>query len=153
MASFNRRSFLQTCKVISGGALMSSLTQPAWSRQLNRALTAASDKTPGQLAGDEDFWYYIQQSYTASPWLINLNNGGVAPSPKVVEDAMKRNFDFSNEAPSYFMWRILDLGREPLRRNLARLAGCGDEELAIQRNASEALETIIFGLSLQPGDE
>lgn len=66
---------------------------------------------------------------------------------------MKRNFDFSNEAPSYSMWRILDQGREPLRRNLAQLAGVDAEEVAIQRNASEALETIIFGLRLKPGDE
>ncbi|MFI5156804.1 MAG: aminotransferase class V-fold PLP-dependent enzyme, partial [Chitinophagales bacterium] len=97
--------------------------------------------------------YYIQQSYTVSPSLINLNNGGVSPAPKTVQDAMKRYQDFSNEAPSYYMWRILDQGREPLRKNLARLAGCSPEEIAIQRNASEALETVIFGLELKAGDE
>jgi selenocysteine lyase/cysteine desulfurase len=66
---------------------------------------------------------------------------------------MKRYHDFSNEAPSYYMWRILDEGREPLRKNLARIAGCQAEEIAIQRNASEALETVIFGLELKAGDE
>lgn len=144
---------MQTCKALSAGTLLSSLTQPAWSRNLHRALATSSDKTPEQLATDEDFWYYIQQSYTISPWIVELNNGGVAPSPKTVQDAMKRNFDFCNEAPSYNMWRILDQGREPLRSNLARMAGCNAEEIAIQRNASEALETVIFGLPLQPGDE
>ena len=54
-----------------------------------------------------------------------------------------------NEAPSYYMWRVLDQGREPLRKNLARLAGCSPEEIAIHRNASEALETVIFGLPLK----
>ena len=72
---------------------------------------------------------------------------------KTVQDAMKRYYDYCNEAPSYYMWRILDQGREPLRRNLARVAGCDPEELAIQRNASEALEAVIFGLQLKPGDE
>ena len=48
---------------------------------------------------------------------------------------------------------VLDQGREPLRRNLASLAGCDPEEIAIQRNASEALETVIFGLPLKAGDE
>jgi selenocysteine lyase/cysteine desulfurase len=66
---------------------------------------------------------------------------------------MKRYYDFSNEAPSYFMWRILDQGREPLRRNLARVAGSSPEEIAINRNSSEGLETVIFGLQLKPGDE
>ncbi|WP_205513329.1 aminotransferase class V-fold PLP-dependent enzyme [Longitalea arenae] len=153
MPTLNRRSFLQACKALTAGSLLSSFTQPAWSRNLHQALQTAYDKTPEQLASDEDFWYYIQQAYTVSPYLINLNNGGVAPSPKTVQDAMKRHFDICNEAPSYFMWRILDQGREPLRQNLARLAGCNPEELAIQRNASEALETIIFGLPLKPGDE
>lgn len=153
MSTFNRRSFLQTFKALSAGTLLSSLTQPAWSRNLNSALATASDKTPEQLASDEDFWYYIQQSYTTSSNFINLNNGGVAPSPKTVQDSMKRYFDVSNEGPSFFMWRILDQGREPLRRNLANLAGCSAEELAIQRNTSEALETVIFGLPLKAGDE
>ncbi|WP_207515094.1 aminotransferase class V-fold PLP-dependent enzyme [Longitalea luteola] len=153
MISFNRRSFLKACQLLSAGSLLSTISQPAWSRNLHQALQTASDRSPDQLAADEDFWYFIQQSYTVSPYLINLNNGGVAPSPKTVQDAMKRYFDQSNEAPSHFMWRILDQGREPLRQNLARIAGCNAEELAIQRNASEALETVIFGLPLRTGDE
>jgi selenocysteine lyase/cysteine desulfurase len=153
MSTFNRRSFLQTFKALSAGTFLSSLGQPAWSRNLHSAMATATDKTPEQLASDEDFWHYIQQSYSASSNFINLNNGGVAPSPKTVQDAMKRFFDVSNEGPSFFMWRVLDQGREPLRRNLAQLAGCSAEELALQRNTSEALETVIFGLPLKAGDE
>ena len=51
------------------------------------------------------------------------------------------------------MWRILDQGREPLRKNMAKMAGCDVEEVAINRNSSEGLETIIFGLQLKAGDE
>jgi selenocysteine lyase/cysteine desulfurase len=153
MTAFNRRSFISKAGSFSASALLATLTQPAWSRNLHKALHNATDIPPGTLASDEDFWYYIQESYTVSPSLINLNNGGVAPSPKVVQEAMKRYHDYCNEAPSYYMWRILDQGREPLRRNLAKLAGADAEEIAIQRNASEALETVIFGLDLKAGDE
>jgi len=153
MGSNNRRQFLNRVGQISASGILASLTMPAWSRNLQRAIDNANDVAPGQLTEDEDFWYYVQQAYTVSPSLINLNNGGVAPSPKVVQEAMKRYHDFSNEAPSYYMWRILDEGREPLRKNLARIAGCQAEEIAIQRNASEALETVIFGLELKAGDE
>ena len=66
---------------------------------------------------------------------------------------MKRYYDFSNEAPSYYMWRILDQGRETLRETLLKMAGCSKEEIAINRNSSEGLETVIFGLNLQAGDE
>lgn len=153
MSSTNRRRFLQRAGMFSATAILSSLTQPAWSRNLEAALRDAEGMSPEDLATEEDFWYYIQQSFTVSPALINLNNGGVSPAPKTVQDAMKRYYDLSNEAPSYYMWRILDQGREPLRKNLARLAGCSPEEIAINRNSSEGLETIIFGLQLKAGDE
>jgi selenocysteine lyase/cysteine desulfurase len=153
MSETNRRRFLQRAGLFSATAFLSTLTQPAWSRNLESALKNAEGIPPGELATEEDFWYYIQQSFTVSPSLINLNNGGVSPAPKTVQDAMKRYYDYSNEAPSYYMWRILDQGREPLRKNLAKMAGCDAEEIAINRNSSEGLETVIFGLQLKGGDE
>jgi len=153
MKRFNRRSFLQRTAAFSAAGFFSSLTSPAWSRNLKAALRDAEGVPACDLATEEDFWYYVQQSFTVSPYLINLNNGGVSPAPKTVQEAMKRYYDYSNEAPSYYMWRILDQGREPLRKNLAKLAGCDAEEIAINRNSSEGLETIIFGLQLKPGDE
>lgn len=153
MDTSHRRGFLRNTGLFAISGMLSSLVSPAWSKGLERAIKNAENIPPDQLATDEDFWHYIQQSFTVSPAVINLNNGGVSPAPKTVQDAMKRYYDLSNEAPSYYMWRILDQGREPLRRNLARLAGCDAEEIAINRNASEGLETVIFGLQLKPGDE
>jgi selenocysteine lyase/cysteine desulfurase len=150
---FNRRLFLQKWGSFTSATLFAGLIQPAWSRNLLQAIQQSANMTPDQLARDEDFWRYVQQSYTVSSSIINLNNAGVAPAPKVVQDAMKRYFDFSNEAPSFFMWRVLDQGRETLRRNLAHLAGCDMEEIAIHRSATEALTTVIYGLDLKRGDE
>ena len=153
MPASNRRKFLQRAGIFSATAFLSSIGQPAWSRNLSTVLKEAEGISPDDLATEEDFWYHIQQSFTVSPSLINLNNGGVSPAPKTVQDAMKRYYDYSNEAPSYYMWRILDQGREPLRNNLANIAGCSPEEIAINRNSSEGLETVIFGLQLKAGDE
>lgn len=153
MPENNRRRFLRRVGAFSATAFLSTLAKPAWSRNLEAALRNAEGLSPDELASEEDFWYYIQQSFTVSPSLINLNNGGVSPAPKTVQDAMKRYYDMCNEAPSYYMWRVLDQGREPLRRNLAGLAGCSPEEIAINRNSSEGLETVIFGLQLKAGDE
>ena len=149
----NRRQFLNRLGQFSATGILASLTTPAWSRNFDRAIEEASHISDTDIVSDEDFWYYVQQAFTVSSSLINLNNGGVSPSPKVVSEAMKRYNDYSNEAPSYYMWRVLDLGREPLRMNLARIAGCDAEEIAIHRNASESLETVIFGLELKAGDE
>lgn len=102
---------------------------------------------------EEEFWMQIRQAYSVSPSIINLNNGGVSPQPRVVQEAVEYYNRMSNEAPSYYMWRILDQGREPLREKMATIAGCSAEEIAFNRNSSEALETIIFGLHLKAGDE
>ncbi len=153
MTPLNRRTFIDKLGILSATTLFSALAAPAWSKNLQGAIERRRTVNPANLAADEDFWYYVQQAYTNSSSLVNLNNGGVAPSPKVVQDAMKRYYDMCNEAPSYYMWRILDQGREPVRKSLSQLAGCAAEEIALQRNASEALETVIFGLPLQKGDE
>ncbi len=120
------------------------------SLQVKQQLDAAG---PLSHVDDEDFWSWVREAYTVSPAIINLNNGGVAPQPKVVQDAHIRYYQYCNEAPSYYMWQILDQGREPLREKLALLCGCDKDEVAINRNATEGLNTVIFGLNLKAGDE
>jgi len=105
------------------------------------------------VARDEDFWLNIRHAFTVDRNLINLNNGGVSPSPRIVMDTEKRYLEIENMTPSYYMWRILDPGIETVRRRLAREFGCDPEEIAITRNASEALEIVQLGLDLKPGDE
>ncbi|MBK8492377.1 MAG: aminotransferase class V-fold PLP-dependent enzyme [Saprospirales bacterium] len=148
-----RRHFLQRISAWVGTAALVPYWNTAAGRSLQRALVDISDLTPGETATDETFWYQVKQAYTVSPQILNLNNGGVSPQPLVVQEAVERYNRLSNEAPSYYMWQILDQGREPLRAELADLAGCSPEEIAINRNSSEALETVIFGLRLQAGDE
>jgi selenocysteine lyase/cysteine desulfurase len=147
----SRRDFIRQSILSAGAFSASSLF--ALSHQSFFETSDDGLKTAEAFAQDEDYWSYISQSYTVNQNIINLNNGGVSPSPKIVQDAVRRYNDMSNEGPSYFMWRILDQGREPLRKNLATLAGCDPEEIAINRNATEALNTVIFGLDLKAGDE
>jgi isopenicillin-N epimerase len=109
--------------------------------------------TPDGIARNEDFWHHVQQAFTVDRSIINLNNGGVSPSPAVVQDAMKRHLDYSNKAPVYTMWRILDPQKEGVRQRLAVMLGVDTEEIAIVRNASEGLQICQQGFDLQPGDE
>ncbi|MCZ2483230.1 aminotransferase class V-fold PLP-dependent enzyme [Aquirufa nivalisilvae] len=149
----NRRKFVQSLGLITSAFSASSLFQQAHAADFNKMLETKQHLSPAQLAEDEDFWAFVQQGYTTSPNIINLNNGGVSPSPRIVQEAVERYNKLSNEGPSYFMWRVLDQGREPLREKLAELAGCDKEEIAINRNATEALNTVIFGIDFKAGDE
>jgi len=149
----SRRSFFRKFAGITGGLTLSTTLARAAAEEVSDALLKLKMLTPSAAAGDEELWNQIRQAYTVSASIINLNNGGVSPQPKVVQDAVDRYYHLSNEAPSYYMWRILDMGREPVREKLADLGDCSPEEVAIDRNTTEALETAIFGLRLQKGDE
>lgn len=148
----SRRSFISKAAMLASTSFIPSLK--AFSKEDLAAFAAYKpQKTALEMATDEDYWWQIQQAYTVSPQIINLNNGGVSPSPSVVQNAVDRYNKLANEAPSYYMWRIIDQGREPLRENLAKYAGVSPEEIAINRNATEALDTVILGMPLQKGDE
>ena len=114
------------------------------------ALAAVAGLSPE----DERFWFEVQQAFTVDRSIVNLNNGGVSPSPAIVQEAMKRHLDYSNTAPPpYALWQILEPQKEGTRKRLARAFGCDPEEIAITRNASEGLQTCQFGFDLQRGDE
>ena len=150
---FNRRNFISRLSGAFGiGALTPFLNTQA-GQSLARAIEQHQNASLSDTITDETFWYQVKMAYTVSPNLVNLNNGGVSPQPKVVQEAVERYNQLSNEAPSYYMWRTLAEGKEGVREKLAQLAGCQKEEIAINRNSSEALETIIFGLRLKEGDE
>jgi selenocysteine lyase/cysteine desulfurase len=114
---------------------------------------AAAPGTPGALSSDEDFWFQIQESFTADRSMVNLNNGGVCPAPAPVQEAMKRYLDHANTAPAYVLWRLQEPQKETVRTGLARFFGCDREEIAITRNASESLENVQMGFDLHRGDE
>ncbi len=109
--------------------------------------------TPDEVAEDEDFWAEVARAFTVDRSLVNLNNGGVSPAPGYVQEAMKRHLDYSNKAPVYTMWRILEPQREAVRERVAREWGVDAEEIAFTRNASESLQAVQFGIDLEPGDE
>jgi selenocysteine lyase/cysteine desulfurase len=148
-----RRDFLfASAGTLASLELLSAINKP-FSEELERRLNSIAGLSADETAGNEDFWGWVRSCYTVSPNIINLNNGGVSPQPKVVQDAFIRYYQYCNEAPSYYMWRILDQGREGLRAKLASLCGVSPDEIAINRNSTEGLNTIIFGLNLKEGDE
>jgi selenocysteine lyase/cysteine desulfurase len=121
--------------------------------RLQAALAAQGGKPADSLAVDEDFWFQVRHMFTVDRNIINLNNGGVSPSPKIVMETEKRYLEISNMGPAHFMWKVLGPELETVRRRLARAFGCDAEEIAITRNASEALETVQLGMDLKRGDE
>lgn len=146
---WSRRAFLR----VTGSVGTAAWAAPAYGIQEVLAASAGvADRPADEVARDEFYWREIQQAFTLDRTLINLNNGNSCPSPRVVHDALKRYLDFSNQAPVYHRG-MLEQNKNTARRRLAAEFGCDQEELAITRNASEALQIAQNGIDLEPGDE
>lgn len=146
---WSRRSFIRVTGGLGTAALASRIYGIA---EVQAATAAVANRTPEDVAQDEFYWREIQQAFTLDRTLVNLNNGNSCPSPRVVHEALKRYLDSSNQAPVYHR-TLLEQNRETARRRLALEFGCEAEELAVTRNASEALQIAQNGIDLEPGDE
>ena len=152
----SRREFLGAITVPAAAALAGASISPPRLDTLGPGILdslAAHPGSPTDVAADEAFWAEVQRAFTVDRSLVNLNNGGVSPSPAWVQDAMKKHLDYSNKAPTYTMWQIQEPQREGVRQRMARTWGVEAEEIAFVRNASEGLQTCQLGLDLKEGDE
>jgi isopenicillin-N epimerase len=139
--SNTRRAFLANAGAVLG---LAAATVPH--------LTALAHELQ-QPRSDDDFWAFVQQSFSSGRGIVNLNNGGVSPSPRIVTEALERYTWQQEDTTAYTMWQLLEPQSERIRAELAALFGCDAEEIAITRNASESLEILLFGLDLKRGDE
>jgi selenocysteine lyase/cysteine desulfurase len=144
----DRRNFFQLAAGTAVVAFQNNAIQRAAA-----ATRSVGDKTPQEVAADEDFWAEIRNSFSIDRNIINLNNGYCSPAPRVVQDAMRRYLDYSDMGPWHTMINVLERQAEVVRRRIAQAAGCDAEEIAITRNASESIENAQYGIDLKAGDE
>src|SRR3984893_2871255 len=149
----SRRNFLSLAGKGLGLAALSVPTIGALVKEVEAASRSVAHLTPQQAAMDEDYWSIIQNAFTVTRGIINLNNGGLAPSPRIVTEALVRYIWQQEDATAYTMWQLLEPQSETIRTGLAEMFGCDREEIAITRNASESLEILLMGMDFKPGDE
>ena len=152
-ADLDRRNFLSLAGKGLGLATLASPLIGSMVREVEAATRSVAHLTPQQAAMDEDYWSVIQNAFTVTRGIVNLNNGGVSPSPRIVTEALVRYIWQQEDATAYTMWQILEPQSETIRTGLAELFDCDREEIAITRNASESLEILLMGMDFKPGDE
>ena len=145
----NRRHVIQS--VLAGAAAVAF--QDSGLERIRAAASSVNGRTPEDVATDEDYWAEIRNAFSVDRNVVNMNNGYVSPSPRTVQDAMRRQLEYSDMGPYHTMVNVLERQVETVRRRLAEAAGCDSEEIAITRNSSEALENAQYGIDLKPGDE
>src|SRR5439155_222335 len=133
-----RRDFISIAGKSLGLAAVSSATVASLLRNVEAATKKIAHLTPEEAATDEDYWATIQNSFSVTRGIINLNNGGVSPSPRIVTEALVRYIWEQEDVTAYTMWQILEPQCETIRTGLAELFGCDREDIAITRIPSRS---------------
>jgi len=149
----DRRSFIRGLGAALGSLGFWGLRKDSEASSLEAKLAEIENLDPVEAAKDESFWFHVQEAFDVDRSIINLNNGGVHPAPRMVMAALHRYLDFANAAPTANSWGYIRPRRELIRAKIAATFGCSPEEIAITRNVTESLQIALLGLDLKPGDE
>jgi selenocysteine lyase/cysteine desulfurase len=148
-----RRQFLKGLGAGLGSLGLFGMAQKEAQAAFEKRLEDIRGLPAERVARDESFWFQVQQAFNIDRSIINLNNGGVHPAPRIVMEAVKRYMDWSNGAPVYNSWAVMRPRKELIRKRIAETFGCSSEEIALVRNVTEALQIALLGLNLKKGDE
>jgi isopenicillin-N epimerase len=148
-----RREFTRIVAAAAAGTAVQVALGPRLLAQVQDTMQSAAPLTPQACASNEDMWRDIQAAFSTNRALINLDNGNVCPSPRIVTESMVRHIWLEEEAPGYAIYDV-ELPRTINVANaLAQQLGCSLDEIALVRNTTEALDIILLGIELKPGDE
>lgn len=149
----HRRAFLANLSRATTGAALATTLLASSTRRASAALAERAGIAPDVLAADEPFWRDLTRDWAPTPEFINLEYGYFHAAPLPVLEVELRAAREINRRNSYYKRTEMRDDQEAARTALARVAGTSPEEIAIVRNATEALNTVILGLDLAPGDE
>jgi selenocysteine lyase/cysteine desulfurase len=145
-----RRDFLEG---ISGAVTGTALFGSAALESVQAAEKRTAHLSPQEAARDESLWREVQNAFSINRSIVNLDNGNVCPSPRNVTEALVRYIWELQDAPGYMLWDVLEPLLLTARNGLAKMFGCEVDEIALVRNATEALDAVLLGVEMRPGDE
>ena len=145
----SRREFLHTAI----GGLSLPLFLPQVLDTVERSVEPFDSLDAGTAARTEEFWNEIRRAFSVSSDFINLENGYCSPQPDTTLASLQEQIQRVNRTFSFYMRRQRADEHALVKKQLAELAGCPAEEIAITRNTTESMSVVIHGLDLQRGDE
>ena len=105
-------------------------------------------------ADDEAFWARVRRGYALHPRILNLDNGWTNPAPADAVEVVVRYARELEALPADRLPKIWEeISDTTVRAALADAMGVPPAEIAIIRNATEALDTVLLGYPLAAGDE
>ncbi|MGF6515229.1 isopenicillin-N epimerase [Pseudomonas sp. BT76 TE3572] len=106
-------------------------------------------------ARDEAFWRTFADRYAVEPGPVNLENGYFGRMSRTVVEEYQRNIELINRSNSVHVRQRFEQGESlKIRKQLADLVGVPADTVALTRNASDGLQSLIRNYNrLTPGDQ
>jgi selenocysteine lyase/cysteine desulfurase len=101
----------------------------------------------------ESYWTYVSSLFEKQTKFINLENGYFSPQPLSTLAYHTAKEAEINKKTSWFMRKEQEQEIENARLQLASFLGQSPEEIAMTRNTTESLNTVISGYPWKKGDE
>ncbi len=149
----HRKSFITKAGLILSGLPFTSFADTINSPNFLNYEKALKNTSVANTPTDEGYWKIVRDMFTYSKDFINLENGYFSPQPMSTLQYNQTKEHAINTRTSWFMRREQSEALEQTRKNLAEFLGGNLEELAITRNTTESLNTVISGYPWQKGDE
>lgn len=108
---------------------------------------------PGRLAANEKFWAQVRRAFVLNPNVVNLDHGWANPTTAEALDDVVSGSRALEALPAEELGRLFFGESTETRSALAVAMGVPATEIALVRNATEALNTVLLGLPLRAGDE
>ena len=149
-----RRDFLRHAAVAAGALALSRAALLAARDDVAAELSRLGPAAPARIAEDEAFWARVRAGYALDPQVLNLDHGWTNPAPRAALDELARQARVLEGLPAEHLPGMWDrISNTTVRQALAEAMRVPPAELALVRNATEALDTVLLGLPLQRGDE
>ena len=144
MGILSRRDLIMTDAITAAG-----LSTASAAAKLPARPAIASEK----LATDESYWRQVAAQYDITRDVIHLENGNWGSMSLPVLAAYEQHQRRVNQQNSYYARREYVADYERVRARIASALGVSVEEIALTRNATEALQALIGSYNvLRPGD-
>lgn len=118
------------------------------------ARPALASKRPTDNAADEDYWARIAADFDVAADPIPLENGNWGVMARSVLQRYLAHTEMVNRRNTLYARNEYPTDLEQVRARVARTLGVEVDEIALTRNATEALQALIAGYGkLSAGDE
>lgn len=152
----SRRRFLRHASGFAAAVALSAHDAAAFDRWLEGQQVSRADdpRSDAEVAADEAYWGRVRQAYDLHPSVVNFDHGWTNPAPREAMASLERYAKELEALPAEMLLKLWDtFSTTALRETLAAAMAVPPAEIALLRNATEALDTVLLGVPLRAGDE